>query len=147
MAIIYPLYVCMSFIFAPASAMIPKADIEQYTNVVNTPFSRSVKYFKNQAQKNKIIIATDDYQIAQEALVLSLANNPNIIINEYNQPLEVIVPLTLAKYADNMPAYLVTIRGGKFIMPGKYNMKLINSEKLGNGNKYMVFQVLGKRSR
>lgn len=144
LAIIYPLYISATFIFAPANAMIPKIDVDAYTNKFFTPF---VDYFKNQADKNKIIIVTNGHQREQEALILSLANNPNIVIKEYDKPVGVLVPMVSSRFDDNLPTYLVTFKDLKTELPEKNRLEIILSEKADGGREYMVLKLAGKGNK
>jgi hypothetical protein len=83
---LYPIKVSLDFIFNPTQANIASADVEQY--IKGWPsgggVSESIDFFRERAENNKIIIATEGtFGLMPYSYEIFLSNNPNIEIKGF----------------------------------------------------------------
>lgn len=92
-----------------SAAPIPKLDLGQYINDWSSGggIKEAVEFFKKEAKKRKIYIATQGtFGLMPHALEIYLINNPNIKIEEY-WPVGDIIPAKVIEESKKTPAYFL----------------------------------------
>lgn len=142
--IVYPAYVSFTFINDPVYARIADADSNQYVNSWASGWGvkESVNYFKEQAEKGDIYIATaGTFGLMPEALEIYLVQNPSITIKGY-WPVDAI-PQEVLNKAKKMPTFLLTYQEEQEKLVGNQNLELIFKVKQGRADSYLrVYKVL-----
>lgn len=92
-----------------AKSGVPASDVHQYLTrwPAGGGIKQAVEFFKNEAKKGKIYIATQGtFGLMPYALEIYLINNPNIRIEGY-WPIEDIIPEKVIKESKKVPAYFI----------------------------------------
>jgi len=142
--IAYPLYVSIFFAVNPLKAPIADEDHGQYVNgwAAGWGVKESVAFFEQQAQTQKIFVATEgNFGLMPESLELYMINNKNITIKGY-WPVD-IFPKDALSYAQKMSSYFVFYQPQHQIIPSDFPLKLVFQVRQGETNNfYRVYKII-----
>lgn len=140
-------FILTDFVHAP----IPRADSGQFVNSwsAGNGVAQSVDYFKQQAEKGKIYIATEGtFGLMPFGLEMYLVDNPNVTIKAY-WPINETPQKEITDAAGKMPTYAIFYQpcpscgpnGGK--TPTLWHSKLIATYRQGNSQDYYsIYRIL-----
>ncbi len=144
----YPAFVSFQFAFDPVNAPIANSDSDQYANSWSSGFGvkESVTFFKQQAQNQKIFIATEGtFGLMPETMEMYLVQNPNVKIQGY-WPIDNKLPKEALDYAKKMPSYFIFYQPQHVVIPSDFPLKLIFQIRQGKSNYfYRVYQILPQK--
>jgi len=144
----YPGFVSLQFAFDPVNARIANSDSDQYANswAAGWGVKESVVFFKQEAQKGKIFIATEGtFGLMPETMEMYLVRNPNVKIKGY-WPIDNMLPKEALDYAKKMPSYFIFYQPQHIVIPPDFPLKLLFQIREGNSNYfYRVYQILPQK--
>lgn len=144
------LYIDRFIIFDFAHAPIPSSDLTQYINgwSAGGGIKEINAFLMQQAQSRKIYVATEGtYGLMPEAVEISLANNPNVIIKGY-WPITSALPNAIKTASQEMPTFAVFYEPCETCTnvnqpPAGWHTKLIAKYQQGVSNWYTsLYQVI-----
>jgi hypothetical protein len=142
--IAYPVYISTLFATDPLKAPIADADHGQYVDswAAGWGVKESVAFFKQQAQSQKIFIATEGtFGLLPYSLEMYLVDNKNVTIKAY-WPVDIFPKSTLS-YAQKMPSYFVFYQPQHVVIPVDFPLKLVFEVGQGDtSNYYRVYQII-----
>lgn len=128
----------------PASAPIPKLDLEQYLNgwPAGGGVKETISYLGEQAKQHKIYVATEGTfgSLPTFAVEIYLGDNKNVEKRGL-WPIPANIPQDLADKAKLMPVYFIFNQSQT--PPANWPLKLITRYQKGKGNSYLsLYEVL-----
>jgi hypothetical protein len=140
----YPLFVSVFFAVNPLRAPIADQDHGQYVNgwAAGWGVKESITFFENQAQTQKIFVATEGtFGLMPESMEMYMINNKNITIKGY-WPVDIFPKEALA-YAAKMPSYFVFYQPQHVVLPIDFPLKLVFEVRQGDTNNfYRVYKII-----
>lgn len=146
--ILYPAYVSLNFIFNPEKAAIASSDRDQYIEgwSAGKGVMESVEYFRKEAKKEKIFVATEGtFGLMPAGLDIYLVSNPNIITKGY-WPIRNEIPKEVLDMSKNVSTYFIFYQpcpGCEFSgdAPNTWPLNLVTRVKKSDNVYYSIYKV------